>query len=49
MDFMSIIKFEVSAPEAVKAIAQFKENRLRAFNQLSKICVLQSKKLSITF
>lgn len=36
MDFMSIIKFEVSVPEAVKAIAQFKENRLRAFNQLSE-------------
>jgi transposase-like protein len=36
MGFMSIIKFEVSVPEAVKAIAQFKENRLRAFNQLSE-------------
>lgn len=36
MDFMSIIKFEVSVPKAVKAIAQFKENRLRAFNQLSE-------------
>jgi putative transposase len=36
MDFMSIIKLQVSVPEAVKAIAQFKENRLRAFNQLSE-------------
>ena len=35
MDFMSIIKFQVSVPEAVKAITQFKENRLKAFNQLS--------------
>jgi len=36
MDFMSIIKFQVSVPEAVKAIAHFKENRLKAFNQLSE-------------
>lgn len=35
MDFMSIIKFQVSVPEAMKAITQFKENRLKAFNQLS--------------
>lgn len=35
MDFMSIIKFQVSVPEAVKAIGQFKENRLKAFNQFS--------------
>lgn len=36
MDFMSIIKFQVSVPEAVKALAQFKKNRLKAFNQLSE-------------
>jgi putative transposase len=36
MDFMSIIKFQVSIPEAVKAIAKFKENRLKAFSQLSE-------------
>lgn len=36
MDFMSIIKFQVSVPEAVKALAQFRENRLKAFNQLSE-------------
>jgi putative transposase len=36
MDFMSIIKFQVSVPEAVKAIAHFKGNRLKAFNQLSE-------------
>jgi putative transposase len=36
MDFMSIIKFQVSVPEAVKAISQFKENRLKAFNQISE-------------
>ena len=34
--FMSIIKFQVSVPEAVKAIGQFKENRLKALNQLSE-------------
>lgn len=36
MDFMSIIKFQVSVPEAVKAIAHFKENRLQALNQLTE-------------
>ena len=36
MDLMSIIKFQVSVPEAVKAIAQFRENRLKAFNQISE-------------
>jgi putative transposase len=33
---MSIIKFQVSVPEAVKAIAKFKENRLKALDQLSE-------------
>jgi putative transposase len=33
---MSIIKFQVSVPEAVKAIAKFKEDRLRALDQLSE-------------
>jgi putative transposase len=36
MDVMSIIKFHVSIPEAVKAIAKFKENRIKAFEQLSE-------------
>ncbi len=37
MDFiMSIIKFQISVPEVVKAIEQFKENRLNALNQLSE-------------
>ena len=36
MDVMSIIKFHVSVPEAVKAIAKFKENRIKAFEQLSE-------------
>jgi transposase-like protein len=36
MDFMSIIKVQVSVPEAVKAITQFRENRLKAFNQISE-------------
>jgi putative transposase len=36
MEIMSIIKFQVSVPEAVKAIAQFKENRLKAFEQISE-------------
>jgi putative transposase len=36
MDAMSIIKFQVSIPEAVKAIAKFKENRLKALDQLSE-------------
>jgi putative transposase len=36
MDVMSIIKFQVSVPEAIKAIEQFKENRLKAFTQLSE-------------
>ena len=35
METMSIIKFQVSIPEAVKAIAKFKEDRLRALDQLS--------------
>jgi hypothetical protein len=29
MDFMTIIKFQLSIPEAVKAIAHFKQNRLK--------------------
>jgi putative transposase len=36
MDAMSIIKFQVSVPEAVKAIAKFKEDRLKALEQLSE-------------
>ena len=36
MDAMSIIKFQVSVPEAVKAIAKFKEDRLKALDQLSE-------------
>jgi hypothetical protein len=36
MDFMSINKFQVSVPEAVKAIALFTENRLWAFNHLTE-------------
>ncbi len=36
MDVMSIIKFQVSVPEALKALGQFKEDRLKAFNQLSE-------------
>lgn len=36
MDVMSIVKFQVSVPEAVKAIAKFKENRMKAFDQLSE-------------
>ena len=35
MDVMSIIKFQISVPEALKALTQFKEDRLKAFNQLS--------------
>ena len=35
MDVMSIVKFQVSVPEAVKAIAKFKESRMKAFDQLS--------------
>jgi putative transposase len=33
---MSIIKFQVSVPEAVRAIAKFKEDRLKALDQLSE-------------
>lgn len=36
MDVMSIIKFQVSVPEAVKVIAKFKENRIKALDQLSE-------------
>lgn len=36
MDAMSIIKFQVSVPEAVKAIAKFKEDRLKGLEQLSE-------------
>lgn len=36
MDIMSIIKIQVSVPETIKAVSQFKENRLKAFNQISE-------------
>ena len=36
MGIMSIVKFQVSVPEAVKAINQFKENRVKAFEHLSE-------------
>lgn len=36
MGVMSIVKFQVSVPEAVKAISQFKENRIKAFEHLSE-------------
>lgn len=36
MDVMSIVKFQISIPEAVKAISQFKDNRLKAFSQISE-------------
>ena len=36
MDVMSIIKFQVSIPEAVRALAKFKENRSKALDQLSE-------------
>ncbi len=36
MDVMSIVKFQISIPEAVKAISQFKDNRLKAFSQVSE-------------
>jgi len=36
MDVMSIIKFQISVPEAVKAIAKFREDRLKAMDQFSE-------------
>ena len=36
MGIMSIVKFQVSVPEAVKAINQFRENRVKAFEYLSE-------------
>ncbi len=36
MGIMSIVKFQISVPEAVKAISQFKENRIKAFEHLSE-------------
>jgi hypothetical protein len=34
MQLMSIIKVEISVPEAVKAVQRFKENRTQALNEL---------------
>ena len=36
MEVMSIIKFQVNVPEAVRSISQFRDNRLKAFSQLSE-------------
>lgn len=36
MDVMSIIKVQVSVPEAFKAIAKFKDNRIKAFDVFSE-------------
>jgi hypothetical protein len=45
MDVMSIIKFHVSIPEAVKAIAKFKENRIKAFENFQRRCALLFRKV----
>lgn len=36
MGIMSIVKLQISVPEAVKTIGQFKENRIKAFEHLSE-------------
>lgn len=36
MGVMSIVKFQISVPEAVKALNQFKENRIKAFEHLTE-------------
>lgn len=36
MGVMSILKFQISVPEAVKAISKFKENRVKAFELLTE-------------
>lgn len=35
MEFMSIIKIEVSVPEAVSAVSKFRENRVKALEELT--------------
>jgi putative transposase len=44
MQLMSIIKVEISVPEAVKAVQRFKENRTQALNELTNEIKVSFKK-----